>query len=219
MYITSGVRTTCDNSVLGSLKDPDFSLSGDSQTSQYSVAWSATRLTNTSHTLVATCVTRYTMDNASTSISSSASASSTTSSVSSSLSASASMAASSPGATTVPSKKSLTIGLGTAFALAVLIAGLFLAFALYQRRRFVRSRSARLRDVAVISEWASYLLGRGAYAAVSTGPARAHAHTLETSEVSSRLLYPPNSSGRSDPWAPNDDLEYKHYDAAAVQRV
>jgi hypothetical protein len=125
------------------------------------------------------------------------------------------MAASSAGATTVPSKKALTIGLGTAFALAVLIAGLLLAFALYQRRRFVRARSARPRDATGISDWASYLRGRGAYAAVSTGPA----HTLETSEASSRLLYPPSSSARSDPWAPNDDLEYKHYDAAAAQHA
>jgi hypothetical protein len=121
------------------------------------------------------------------------------------------MAASSAGATTVPSKKALTIGLGTAFALA----GLLLAFALYQRRRFVRARSARPRDATGISDWASYLRGRGAYAAVSTGPA----HALETSEASSRLLYPPSSSARSDPWAPNDDLEYKHYDAAAAQHA
>jgi hypothetical protein len=41
-------------SVLVSLRGPDFSLSGDSQTSQSSVAWSATGLTNTSHTLTGT---------------------------------------------------------------------------------------------------------------------------------------------------------------------
>jgi hypothetical protein len=100
------------------------------------------------------------------------------------------MAASSAGATTVTSKKALTIGLGTAFALAVLIAGPLLAFVPYQRRRFVRARSARPCDVTVISDHAYAY----AYAAVSTGPAHAHAHTL-------------------------DDLEYKHYDAAAVQHA
>ncbi|KAJ7823083.1 hypothetical protein B0H14DRAFT_2160100, partial [Mycena olivaceomarginata] len=49
-------------SVLVSLRDPDFSLSGDSQTSQSSVAWSATGLTNTSHTLIATYGNMITVD-------------------------------------------------------------------------------------------------------------------------------------------------------------
>ncbi|KAJ7800786.1 hypothetical protein B0H14DRAFT_3784775 [Mycena olivaceomarginata] len=187
-----------------------------------SVAWSATGLTNTSHTLVATYGNMiivdafiYTKDNASTPISSSASASSTTSSASSSLSASASMAASSAGATTIPSKKALTIGLGTAFALAVLIAGLLLAFALYQRRRFVRARSARPRDATGISDWASYLRGPRRLRRRLHRP-RARARDLR-GVVPAAL--PPSSSGRSDPWAPNDDLEYKHYDAAAAQHA
>jgi hypothetical protein len=52
----------------------------------------------------------------------------------------------------------------------------------------------------------------GAYATISTDPA----HMLETSEVSSWLLYPLSSSRHSDPWVPNTDLEYKHYDTTTT---
>ncbi|KAJ6526806.1 hypothetical protein B0H19DRAFT_1275641 [Mycena capillaripes] len=205
--------------VLVNLTDPYTSPSppGGAESALSSVGWSATGLANTSHTLIATYGNFiivdgfiYTVDNGSSPISSSSSASSSTSfssssTLSSSLSASATLAASSAGSSIIPTNpKALTIGLATAFGLAVFIAGALVAFAFYQRRRHVRARSARKQSM--LDDWGSYMRGRGRYAPVAT----ARAHTLETSDASSsRLLYPP-STGRSDPWAP-EDVEYQHF--------
>ncbi|KAF7378149.1 hypothetical protein MSAN_00239400 [Mycena sanguinolenta] len=210
--------------VLVNLTDPLTSPSppGGSESAVSSVAWSATGLANTSHTVVATYGNYiivdgfiYTVDNGSVPLSSSSasSASSSSSTLSSSLSASATLAAASSGTSTIPSNhKALTVGLGTAFGLAVLIALLLMAVAVYQRRRYKQARSARPKTPnTVLSDWGSYMRGRGTYAPVSTGAA---AHGLEMSESdSSRLLYPP-SSGRSDPWAP-EDAEYEYFSGPA----
>ncbi|KAJ7673998.1 hypothetical protein DFH06DRAFT_752458 [Mycena polygramma] len=203
-------------SVLVNLTDPSTSPSppGGSESALSSAVWSATGLANTSHTLIATYGNYiivdgfiYTVDNGTSSLSSSASSSSTSSlssssssSLSSSLSASATLSASSAGPSTIPSNnRSLAIGLGSAFGLAVFIAGALLVFAFYQRRRALRARSAR--PQSGLSDWNSYMRGRGRYAPVAV------AHTLESSDASSRLLYPPSSSGygNTDPWAPEDE--------------
>jgi hypothetical protein len=107
----------------------------------------------------------------------------------------------------------VTIGLATAFAVAVFIAGVLFAFAFYQRRRHLRARNARPKSI--FDDWGSYMRGRGRYAPV----ANAGAHTLETSDVSSsRLLYPPSSVGRSDPWAP-EDVEYHYFSGSSHAQV
>ncbi|KAJ6480383.1 hypothetical protein C8R45DRAFT_1100961 [Mycena sanguinolenta] len=207
--------------VLVNLTDPltSPSAAGGSESAISSVAWSATGLTNTSHTVVATSGNYiivdgfiYTVDNGSVPLSSSSSVSPSSlfsSTLSSSLSASATMAASSAGTSTIPSNhKALTVGLGTAFGLAVFVAILLMVVAFYQRRRYKQARSARPKTPnTVLSDWGSYMRGRGTYAAVSTGAA---AHGLEMSESdSSRLLYP-SSSGRSVPWAP-EDAQYEYF--------
>ncbi|KAJ7042250.1 hypothetical protein C8F04DRAFT_97215 [Mycena alexandri] len=216
-------RLTLDggSSTLVNLTDPATSPSppGGSESALTSVVWSATGLANASHTLVATIGNYiimdgliYTTDNglpvssssaASSSFAASSSSSTTRSSsssttLSSSQSVSATMSASSAGASVIPSRSALTIGLATAFSLTVFFAAMFLAFALYQRRRFRRARSAR---PTVLDDWGSTERGRGGYAAVSTGGG----HGVEMSNASSGLIsaYAP-SSGLSNPWEPGD---------------
>ncbi|KAJ6480382.1 hypothetical protein C8R45DRAFT_1076438 [Mycena sanguinolenta] len=141
--VSSRISIDGQPSVLVNLTDPLASTTpaGGSESAMYSVAWSATNLANTSHTVLVTYGDYvvvdgfiYTVDNGSVPISSSSAASST--STSGSQAASATAAASSAGASVIPSShKGLTIGLATALPLAALVAAALIAFAVCYRRR------------------------------------------------------------------------------------
>jgi len=155
------------SAVVVNLTDPNASTTseGGSESAQYSVAWSATGLSNTTHKLVLTMAPGgdvivtdgfiYTVNNGSSPSSSSSSPSSSSSSPSSSSSSpsrtsSAGSAAASGGLTVVPGKNdTLAIGIGVALGAAALIAAAIVAFFIWKRRRPRRAQPVS----NVLDEW------------------------------------------------------------------
>ncbi|KAF7378148.1 hypothetical protein MSAN_00239300 [Mycena sanguinolenta] len=192
--VSSRISIDGQPSVLVNLTDPVASTTpvGGSESAMYSVAWSATNLANTSHTVLVTYGDYvivdgfiYTVDNGSSPISSSSAASSSaapsSSSTSGSQSASATLAASSAGASVIPSgHKGLTIGLATALPLAALVAAALIAFALCYRRRGLQRRSTRTKFVLDDSPPAQPV-----YAAVS--PPHPQMSSISASQYASSL--------------------------------
>ncbi|KAF7344279.1 hypothetical protein MVEN_01719300 [Mycena venus] len=202
--------------VVVNLTDPNASTTSDggSESAQYSVAWSATGLSNTTHKLVLTMAPGgqfivadgfiYTVNNGS-SPSSSASLPSGTSSAGS--------AASSGGSTVVPGKSdTLAIGIGVALGAAALIAAAAVAFFIWKRRRPRRAQPVS----NVLDEW-----GQDAYppapvtpflVGAASAPQRRPTHVPSMSDASTGPLlatpwdrdqptsqYRPTSEYRDDP--------------------
>ncbi|KAJ7732981.1 hypothetical protein B0H16DRAFT_1468276 [Mycena metata] len=186
-------------SVIINLTDPIASTTaaGGSESAPFSVVWSATGLTNTTHKLVLTMAPTgeflvadgfiFTVNNGS-------SASSSSGSQTASKTPSASTAASSAGSSVVPGKQNtLAIAIGSALGAAAIIAAIGVAFCIYRRRNNRHRRVSNVLDESDADAYppppAPFLAGaahppthRAQMSDASTGPLLATSWDRPTSE-------------------------------------